>query len=144
VHFSPDQRFMIYYPWPEGATNQRELHLTRIDGIPGKTSVDSIYTNGTLVDNLAWSPDSQHFLFSMGNLNKNTWLFYAGAICQQPSLISETGSSGTASWLDATRFLLELSTPNDAKKWELRLGKIGQTQTESLGIVSAYDWVIVP
>jgi hypothetical protein len=104
VSFSPDQNYMAYWPWPEGAANQRELHLSGTDIEAGKQPKDVGYIQGEL-GILAWSPDSQHILFGMVSLNKQMQL-YLGHICQQP-VSNRTRPDGDA----GSGYSLRLGTP---------------------------------
>lgn len=144
VQFSPDHTYMAYWPWPEGSANQRELHLARIERSPAGNALDSVVQRGELIDNLAWSPDSQHFVYQMSDSGQQAEFFYLGGICQPSDQLMDTAGGGTGTWVDDTRFLLEINLPNFTDQWELRLGRIDQGQTELLGVVKAYDWAIIP
>ena len=143
VHFSPDLTYLTSWPWPEGTANQRELHLARIDGNTPNNIMDVVYMRGELIDNLAWSPDSRHFIFQMGDPGEQAQL-YLGDICERPIPILENPSGGIATWVEASRFLLEIHPPTARDSWELRLGTLGQGQTEFLSVVTSYDWAIIP
>jgi hypothetical protein len=153
VHFSPDLAMMAYWPLPIGAANERELHLVQISSETAKKSEDVIYIRGELTADLAWSPDSQHFIYQMGDPDTPTSYYYLGGICQRPAIIKETTEGGAANWVDKTRFLLEIGIPDTADpvgnptipaQWELHLGRMGQDNTELLGVVTAYHWTIIP
>jgi hypothetical protein len=90
---------MAYWPWPEGAANLRELHLARMSDRAGDQIVDTIYIEGELIDNLAWSSDSQHFIFQMGDPGQQAQL-YLGHICQQPTPLLENAGGGIATWVE--------------------------------------------
>jgi len=148
VSFSPDQATMAYWPWPEGTANQRELHLARLDGKTTGEAADVIYIRGELIDNLAWSLDSQHIIFSMVSPNSVDQI-YLGDVCSRPKLILEGERLGTTSWVDppvawvdTSRYLLEIQQTESNSK--LRLGNINKTQTELLGVITSYDWTLLP
>ena len=153
VSFSPDQNFMAYWPSPEGYANFRELHLSHLGLIPTGITPDVVYLRGELIDVLAWSPDSQHFIFQMGDPGRQTQFYYLGNICQRPVLLANLAVRGystlnaggnLATWVDASRYLLEVNVPGVNNQWELHLGEIGQDQTEVLGLVTSYDWAMLP
>jgi dipeptidyl aminopeptidase/acylaminoacyl peptidase len=151
VSFSPDQNYMAYWISQKGGANQRELHLVQINGRTSNTPLDIIYTSGDMIDIVAWSPDSQHFIFKMGNAQQQSQFFYIGDICQQPFKLAENAggdylmvSGEVATWVDTSRYLLEVGIPIYYVKWELHLGIIGSEQTDVLGEVTAYDWAILP
>jgi dipeptidyl aminopeptidase/acylaminoacyl peptidase len=151
VSFSPDLATMAYYVWPYGTTDPRELHIARTDGKAAKNAADVVYTSGELVFRfLGWSPDSQYFLYDMVSPEYKVWT-YLGNVCQRPILISESESllpwnwgDMPAVWVDASRYLLEIGLSSYDDNGELRLGKVGQDQMETLGVVSSYDWAILP
>ena len=153
VSFSPDQNYMAYWPSPEGYANIRELHLSGLVRNPTDTTSDVIYLRGELIDVLAWSPDSQHFIFQMGDPGQQTQFFYLGDICHRPIKLANLSVGGyftlntggnIATWVDAYRYLLEVGIPDVNNQWELYLGEIGQDQTEVLGVVTSYDWTTLP
>jgi hypothetical protein len=143
VQISPDQTYMAYWRWPKPAKNLRELHLTRLEGNTSDNGSDTIYMNGDLISDPVWSPDSQYFTFHIGDPEKNIQQ-YLGHICQRPQLIFENTNGANAIWIDASRYLLEISVLDSPDQWEIHLGKIGQEQLEELGMVTSYDWTILP
>jgi hypothetical protein len=145
VSFSPDQRFIAYWPWPEGAANLRELHLSSLDTNSGEPLTDLVYIQGELLWNLDWSPDSLHFFIGLVGSHGQSQL-YLGHVCQRPVLLSEFDLPGSfyPIWVDASRYLLAIGESTSDETLELRLEQIGQAEMETLGVVSAYDWVILP
>jgi hypothetical protein len=143
VSFSPDLTTMAYWSWPEGTANQRALHFARLDGKVIQNNADPVYTQGEMVDFLAWSPDSQTFIFSIVGPEEKK-LFYVGNICWLPKLIMESDNLGTAVWVDESRYLLAIQQAGSSGSWELHLGKIPQEETDVLGVVTTYDWTILP
>jgi hypothetical protein len=153
VSFSPDQNFMAYWPSPEGYANIRELHLSRLGLNQTETTPDVIYLRGELIDVLAWSPDSQHFIFQMGDPGQQTQFYFIGDICQRPVKLTNLAVGGyftlnaggnIVTWVDAYRYLLWVGIPDDNNQWELHLGEIGQDKTEVLGVITSYDWTTIP
>ena len=143
VTFSPDNVYMAYWNLPEGSTNQRELHLARLEGSGASNPKDAIYTRGELIGNVSWSTDSQHFIFTMVS-SGSKYRTYLGNTCQRSTLLMEGDRWITAAWVDASRYLLASNIYNIPGQGELRLGEIGQEQTELIGVVTAYDWAILP
>jgi hypothetical protein len=151
ISFSPDHTFMTYWLDSKEALNHRELHLTRINELLTHTYLDTVYIRGDMIELLAWSPDSQHFIFQMGDPGKQSQFFYIGDICQPPIKLAQNvggeftwvSGGGIATWVDASRYLIEVGLPIYYDKWELHLGKIGSEQTDVLGEVTAYDWAIL-
>jgi len=148
VWFSPDQTYMAY--WFNG--NQRELHLAQISRQTVNNTLDAVYIRGEMIDILTWSPDSRHFIFQMGNPGNQSQFFYIGDICQRPVKLplnvggdfTWVSGGGIAAWVDASRFLIEVGLLDTDDQWELHLGKYDQAQTDVLGVVTAYDWAILP
>jgi hypothetical protein len=143
VSFSLKLTTMAYWSWPEGTANQRILHLARLDDKTDQGNTDLIYIQGEMVDFLAWSPDSQHFMFSMTGSNAKKQL-YIGNICWLPVLVMESGNLGTAAWIDDSHYIYAIQQDDFSASWELHLGKISQGQSDVLGVVTTYDWAILP
>lgn len=153
VSVSPDQSYITYWPSPQGIANQRELHLVRLGNQINSSSSDNLYVHGELIDVLAWSPDSQHFIFQMGDPGSQNMFFYLGGICQQPKRLDGFISGGTlpwnigsniADWVDSNHYLLVAGLPKITDQWELYLSRINQGQSEKIGVITAYDWTILP
>jgi hypothetical protein len=144
VQFSPDLSFLTYWLWPKPAKNLRELHFVWLQRSTPDPQIDSIYVTGDLVSDLVWSPDAHHFIFEMGNPDLPTMFFYTGEICQRPKQLLDGEYGGVATWVDSSRFLIEIHGEYVTDEWELRLGKLDQEQAEKIGVVTNYDWVIHP
>lgn len=120
--FSPDAQRLIYLrETGEPAENKRELVLMNSDGV-GETMIYS----GSMVDFISWSPDSQHFLLSLGE-NRETMLGgLDGSLAPLEFGETDTSVSWAYSgfqWVDARRVLF---TRHEAlqSRWELCLGDV--------------------
>jgi len=148
VSVSPDQSYVTYWPSPQGAVNQRELHLLRIGSQENTTLYDIVYLRGELIDVLSWSPDSQHFIFQMRDPGSQGMSFYLGGVCQQPQKIGGYIAGGMlpwdigsniAYWVDSNRYLLVSGLPDINDQWELYSGRRDQDHAEKVGVITAYD-----
>jgi hypothetical protein len=143
VQFSPDQTYLSYWLWPQPMKNLRELHLVQLLGSTPANGNDTVYISDYLASDVVWSPDSQHFMFSIGDPEDKMQL-YLGHICQRPQLLSESTTSWEASWVDSSRYLLKANSLDSTDLQELRMGRIGHDQLDVIGVVTSYAWIILP
>ena len=120
--FSPDvQRLAYLRETGEPAENLRQLYLMNSDGA-GETLIHS----AVMLDFVSWSPDSRHFLFTVGE-NQETMLGSVDASFT-PLKFGETGASVSWTysgfqWVDAGRVLFTRHESLQSR-WELCLGDV--------------------
>lgn len=119
VVLSPDlQRLAYLRPLAaEVSDNQRELRIAAANG-----SADTLYASGDSIRIYGWSPDSEHFIFSINGFTN----MQLGRVGSGFVPLAESGYAVLARWVAGERFLyLTMSGDN----WELRLGTIGTPST---------------
>jgi Tol biopolymer transport system component len=111
---SPDGARVAYVsPTGPPETNRSDLFIARVDG-----SDQTRYLTGDLLDFTVWAPDSQQFIFSMGQPFRS----YVGQVGETPQPVSDTPSAYNIQWIDSSRFMFVTRT---AQAVELRLGSAG-------------------
>ncbi len=130
--FSPDQAKVAYWRWTEPNSNHRELHIASLDG-----REHVVYETGDMLEFQAWSPDSQHFVYRVGEFPGQLLL---GHLCAASAPLAVP--AGTLdSWLDAGRFVFVRS---DSDPLELNLVSLNGALSYLGSFEGAYDYVIVP
>jgi hypothetical protein len=112
VAFSPDLSLIAYFIQPDQRSSGRELHLSELEG-----EGDFILLRGDLMERFQWLPDSQHFLYWMGD----AWLPKLGHICQEVADFPEFPVRSDIHWVDTSRFLF---LSGDEGNWHLNLGHL--------------------
>lgn len=93
--FSPDLSRLGYWKAPPESTT-RELRLARVDG-----SEDFLYVTDFVIDFLSWSPDSQRFIYTIGEGEAVTTVL--GDICADPRPLADFHAYPM--WLEGNRFM---------------------------------------
>jgi len=125
--FSPDLERVAYYR----RENTLDLHIANVDG-----SEDILYDSNQGGEFYGWAPDSRHFVY------QDTQLMM-GDICGMTHLLTDVADAEFLGWLDATRFLMHVSTSGG---WDLYLGTAAGESTRLLGFGASviYDYVVIP
>ena len=112
VAISPDLHRIAYAKGPADQ-NTRELHLAAIDG-----SGDWIYSQASPLLFQSWSPDSSHFIYSVG-VEQEAWI---GSLQEPPKVLDPSflGAQSTT-WTSDDQFLFWLPRENT---FELNLGTL--------------------
>jgi len=132
---SPDQELFAYWRWPDVQTSDHELHISTIDG-----SEDVLYFEDKLVEYLAWSTDSQQFLY----LSQASRRPYLGNICGEPQSLSNPPAHAIyAKWVDSSRYFY-LNGNNDLQVLHLMSGDERQVIDESKRGDLTFDFALLP
>ncbi len=123
VVLSPDLQRLVYLrpPAAEVTDNLRELRIAGGDG-----SADTLYASGDKIHLYDWSPDSEHFIFSINGFTS----LQLGRAGSEYVPLSESGNAFQPRWVDRRRFLYIATSGGN---WELRLGEIGAPSTRIAG-----------
>jgi hypothetical protein len=110
ISVSPNREYLAYLKAPQPRSNDRELHLAKIDG-----TEDLVYTQGYALEFLVWAPDGVHFIFDQYSIRAPQW----GSVCggSQALLDPPVMPVSSLTWVDRERFLF-------VTNGELRLGQV--------------------
>jgi len=115
--FSPDLSKFAYTKTVESTPGMVNLHIANLDG-----SGDEVYLANVNVNNFAWSPDNQHFIYSLNE--DGSVSTYMGQIGSKGSKITEVVSLREVKWIYDNQYLILDKTIGG---WKIWLGKIGSS-----------------
>ena len=84
-------------------------------------SSEDIYATGHFQGSLAWSPDSSHFFYSLGNMPSSQP--YIGQVGSAPAAVVDFSNPMTVKWVDDNRYLV---STNDGGRKRLLMGTLGE------------------
>ena len=84
-------------------------------------SSEEIYATGHFQGSLAWSPDSSHFFYSLGNMPSSQP--YIGQVGSAPAAVVDFSNPMTVKWVDDNRYLV---STNDGGRKRLLMGTLGE------------------
>ncbi len=113
--FSPDLTKIAYVKAVDSSSGAVDLHIAKLDG-----SGDEVYLSSVSVNKFAWSPDNQHFIYSLNE--GSTIAAFIGQVGSNGSRITEVGYLREVKWLDGQRYLILDKT---AGGWKIWFGTIG-------------------
>lgn len=114
---SPDLSKLIYLN-QTGVPTDNTFNLVVRD-LTG--SSEEIYATGHFQGSLAWSPDSSHFFYSLGNMPSSQP--YIGQVGSAPTAVADFSNPMTVKWVDDNRYLV---STNDSGRQRLLMGTLGE------------------
>lgn len=115
--FSPDLSKIAYARIVNSTNGAVDLHIAKLDG-----SGDEVYLSNENLNKFTWSPDNQHFIYSLNE--GSTVATYIGQIGSNGNRITEVDSLREVKWLDGNRYLILDKTTGG---WKIWFGTIGST-----------------
>ncbi|MRS03361.1 hypothetical protein EG832_09090 [bacterium] len=115
--YSPDLSKIAYTKSVDTTTGAVDLHIAYLDG-----SGDELYLAKVDVNKFAWSPDNQHFIYSLNQDSKVST--YIGQVGSTGNKVNDVAALRQIIWLDANQYLILDKTTGG---WKIWFGTIGST-----------------